>query len=144
MDDLELKALVRHEVSNSLSYCSRLAEKRREALQYYMGEAEGRLAPPEVVGRSSVVSTDVKDTIEWIMPSLLKIFMSGDETVSFEPVGQEDEEAAKQATDYINFILHKRNPGFKIFYTWFKDALLSKNGIIKHYWEDGSKPKREI
>ena len=30
----------------------------------------------------------------------------------------------------------EKNEGFKIFYVWFKDALLSKNGYVKVYAEE--------
>ena len=37
----------------------------------------------------------------------------------------------------------RQNPGFSIIYQWFKDALLQKNGIVKHYWDDSSETLRE-
>jgi hypothetical protein len=37
----------------------------------------------------------------------------------------------------------RQNPGFSIIYQWFKDALLQKNGIVKHYWDDTSETLRE-
>ena len=70
-----------------------------------------------------------------MLPSLLRIFTAGDDIVKFEPVGPEDEEASKQATEYINHIIFKENDGWKVFYTWFKDALIQKNGFIKHYYK---------
>ena len=77
-------------------------------MEYYLGKPFGN----EVEGRSQIVSSDVADTIEWILPSLLKIFTSGERVVRFDPVGLEDEAAADQATDYINHIFQKDNPGF--------------------------------
>ena len=38
---------------------------------------------------------------------------------------------AEQATDYVNYVFTKDNPGWEILYSWFTDALLSKNGIVK-------------
>jgi hypothetical protein len=144
MTDDELVTLVNKEKTISIAYDSgRLSEMRRRAEYYYLGEAKGELAPPEIEGRSAVVSTDVSDTIEWMLPSLLKIFTAGDNAVEFTPQRQEDEESAKQATNYINYVFYKQNPGFQILYTWFKDALLQKNGILKVWWDDKKDETKE-
>jgi hypothetical protein len=111
---------------------SQLSAERAEAIQFYLGEPFGN----EVEGRSQVVSYDVQDTIESALPQLLKVFVSGDEVVRFEPKGPEDIEAANQETDYINHVVMEKNNGFEIFYVWFKDALLSKNGYVKVYYEE--------
>jgi hypothetical protein len=111
---------------------SQLSAERAEAIQYYLGEPFGN----EVEGRSQVVSYDVQDTIEAALPQLLKVFVSGDEVVNFEPKGPEDQAAADQETDYINHVVMEKNNGFEIFYVWFKDALLSKNGYVKAYYEE--------
>lgn len=135
--DDDLIVAINKEIANSVGYSNgKLSEMRRKAEYYYLGEAKGDLAPPEVEGRSSVVSTDVADTIEWMLPQLLKIFTASDNAVEFAARVQKDEQAAKQATEYINYVFHKQNDGFNILYTWFKDALQYKNGILKVYWDD--------
>jgi hypothetical protein len=111
---------------------SQLSAERAEAIQFYLGEPFGN----EIEGRSQVVSFDVQDTIESALPQLLKVFVSGDEVVRFEPKNPEDVEAANQETDYINHVVMEKNNGFEIFYVWFKDALLSKNGYVKVYYEE--------
>ena len=83
----------------------------------------------------SAVSTDVADTVEGLMPSLMDIFTSGDEVVRFEPVGPEDVAAAEQETDYVNHVFMQQNAGFIVLYSFIKDALLSKVGIVKVWWE---------
>jgi len=111
---------------------SQLSAERAEAINFYLGEPFGN----EQEGRSQVVSYDVQDTIESALPQLLKVFVSGDEVVRFEPKGPEDQEAADQETDYINHIVMEKNNWFETFYVWFKDALLSKNGYVKIYYEE--------
>ena len=64
------------------------------------------------------------DTIEWIKPSLMRVFASGEEMVRFNPVGPEDVGVADQATDYVNYIFTSDNPGLEILYSCFTDALL--------------------
>ena len=104
-----------------------------------MGEKLGT----EIDGRSQVVSTDVADTIETILPNLLRIFTASDQVVKCEPVKSEDVPLAEQATNYINYIFNKDNNGFSVLYTWFKDALVEKNGIVKVYWDDSTSVEQE-
>lgn len=109
-------------------------DDRERNYRYYLGEAV-----PGPAGRSQAVSWDVYETIESALPDLIEIFLSGENVGEFEPVGAEDEAFAEQATDYINYILLKQNPGFLIFNTWIKDALLSKIGIVRAYWAECEK-----
>ena len=32
---------------------------------------------------------------------------------------------------------------FQFLYTWFKDALIEKNGIVKVYWDESEKVEQE-
>ena len=119
----------------------RLSSERARALDYYRGDMSRDM--PAEVGRSKVVSTDVADTIEGLMPQLMDIFVGGDEVVRFNPVGPEDEEAAEQETDYINHVFMQQNPGFIVLYSMIKDALLSKVGVVKVWWEKTETTERE-
>jgi len=140
MNETEVKSILNQEITNSLGYSGGdLSEQRKTALEYYYGEPFG----DEVEGRSAYVSHDVANAIEWMLPSLLKIFTSSDKAAEFTPEGMEDEEAAKQETDTINYVFYKENNGFLILYNWFKDALLQKNGIVKTYWDETKEVKRE-
>jgi hypothetical protein len=140
MTKRELSAHLEQEINSALGYKDgKLTEQRSDALDRYYGKRYGN----EQEGRSQIVTRDVADVIEWIMPSLMKIFTSGDKVVQFEPQGPEDVEMAKQSTDYVNHVIMRQNPGFSIIYQWFKDALLQKNGIVKHYWDDSSETLRE-
>lgn len=115
---------------------SQLNLDREHALDYYMGRPVGNLLPPEIPDRSKYVSRDVADTIDWIMPALMKTFTSGDNIVSFAARSAEDVETAEQETDYINHIVADLNPSYEIFSTWFDDALIQKNGYVHTYWKD--------
>ena len=83
-----------------------------------------------------VVSTDVSDTIESILPNLLRIFTASDKVVKCEPVTAEDVPLAEQATAYLNHVFYKDNNGFQLLYNFFKDALIEKNGFLKIYWDE--------
>jgi len=139
LTDDEVIARVNGEITESLGYGGVLSEQRERAMEYYYGLPFGN----EVDGRSQYVDSSVMDTIEWIKPSLMRVFASGDEMVTFNPVGPEDVETAKQATDYVNYIFTKDNPGWEILYSWFSDALLQKNGIVKCWWDEYEDWNRE-
>lgn len=128
-----LRSAIKREVQTSNSYLGgELADQRRDAMERYLGEPYGN----EQEGRSQVVSTDVQDTIESIMPDFVEIFGSGDRICQFDPWGEEDKEIAAQATDYVNYVWNVDNPGFEIVYDWVKDALLQKNGFVKTSWSE--------
>ncbi len=136
----EILSILAKEIHNSSGYIGgEIVARRKKSLEYYLGNPLGN----EQEGRSQVVSNDVMDTVESLMPSLMKIFTSGDNVFSCEGVGPEDEEMARQASDYLNHIFLKENNGFTALYTAFKDALIQKNGILKVYWDDSSKTERE-
>ena len=136
----ELVTRIRGEITNSLGYMGdTISQQREQAMQYYYGLPFGN----EVDGRSQFVDTTVADTIEWIKPSLMRVFASGDEMVKFNPVGPEDVAMAAQATDYVNYVFTRDNPGWEILYSWFTDALLSKNGIVKVWWDEYEEEERE-
>ena len=120
---------------------SKLSEERAAALDYYLGDMSRDMPAPD--GRSKAVSTDVSDTVEGLMPSLMDIFTAGDEVVRFEPVGPEDVQGAEQETDYINHVFMQQNPGFLVLYSFIKDALLSKVGVVKVWWETREEHERE-
>ena len=138
-NETELVSRIRQEISDSLGYDGEISIQREKAIQYYYALPFGN----EVDGRSQYVDSTVQDTVEWIKPSLMRVFASGDEMVKFSPHGPEDVESAKQATDYVNYVFTKDNPGWEILYSWFHDALLQKNGIIKVWWDEYEDPQRE-
>ena len=136
----ELVAAIEREEKAAYGFFSgELAEQRQVALDYYFGE---QLVGDDDIpdGRSKVISTDVSDTVEWILPSLLKIFLSGDEVVRFDPKSPEDIPQAEQETAYINHIATAKNESFSTFHSWFKDALIQKVGYVKTWYEE----KKEV
>ena len=111
---------------------TQLSTDRAYAIDMYLGK---NLEPaPE--GRSQVIDRSVYETIQWIMPSLCRIFANGDDVVEIVPVSAEDEPAAKQETQYLNHVILQKNNWFETFITWAKDALLTKNGYCLAYNEE--------
>jgi hypothetical protein len=141
MDDAQLSAFINQEVAAAQgSDTNKLSQQREKAMEYYYGKAYGN----ESDDKSQIVTREVLNTIEWIKPELIKIFASGSETVRFEPQTMADVPEAQQATDYINYLFHRKNNGFKIIYQWLTDGLLQKNGVIKIWYDtDRSKSREE-
>jgi hypothetical protein len=143
MDLITLKAMLAQEKASALAAMNadELVREREQAMRYYLGDVSQDM--PAQDGRSKTVSMDVSDTIEGLMPNLMDIFAGSDEVVRFEPVGPEDEEAAQQETDYVNHVFMQKNPGFMVLYSFIKDALLQKVGIVKVWWEENEQEERE-
>ena len=136
----EIIAILNKEIKSSTGFIGgEIVNRRKKSLEYYLGKPFGN----EVEGRSQVVSTDVSDTVESLLPSLMRIFTAGDNVFHCEPVGVEDSETARQCSDYLNYIFYKENAGFTSLYTAFKDALIQRNGILKIYWDNSQKTTRE-
>jgi hypothetical protein len=139
--DAEIAAIVEQEVASALRYDSdERSGDRSRAIEYFCGEMTDL---PAEEGRSSVVSHDVADVIGWILPGLMRVFCSSDKLFVFEPQTPADEEAAEQATDYVNYIFFRECDGYRILWNAFHDALLLRNGITKVYWDDTPETKIE-
>ena len=128
-DDVE--NIAREAILDAVDFVeSEVAEDRIKAQRYYNGEVD----IGEEEGRSSVVSTKVRDAIRSIKPSLLRVFLSTDRPVEFVPTGPEDIKFAEQATKYIQYKFQELN-GYDVLNDVFHDALLKKTGIVKVYWD---------
>jgi hypothetical protein len=112
---------------------STLAPDREENLEYFYGE----IPEPEGEGTSTAVSTDFRDTVMAIIPSLIRIFTSPEHVVNCHPNYMGQEEAAKQCTEYLQYMFWEDNPGFLILHDILKDALRCKIGVVK-WWTDTS------
>lgn len=135
MEKLEerVKSRIASQLRSAESGSTEQNAKRKTALEYY----DGTLSDvPAKKGRSSVVSTDVANTIGWMLPGIMRVFTASDNMAEYEPKTPQDEEFAKQATDYINHVFWKNNGGYKIVWDATHDSLLQGNGIVKHYWDD--------
>jgi hypothetical protein len=133
MDDNRLKGILDAEIDDSLGYIQTdTTDQRSKALEYYNREPYGN----EVEGRSQIVTGEVAEVVDGALPQLLRVFTQSDDMVRFEPKSMDDEEKAIQATEYVNWVMNRDNDGVALMHTWFKDALLQKNGIIKVYWDE--------
>ena len=127
LDDEDLLELLTAKEAAAANYVNgTLRAEREQSLREYYRQPYGT----EDENWSTIVASDVSDTVEWILPALLKTFTSTDKAVSFEPTRQEDVDGAEQATDTVNYVFSKQNNGFMVLYTAFKDALTVKNAAV--------------
>ncbi len=111
IDDERFRSALQHEIQSAENYYdSEFSQDRTDILSYHLGEPFGN----EVENRSQVVATEVCDTIEYIMPSLMKMFATSPEFARFHARGPEDVKAAEQASDLVNFSINNDNRGFAV------------------------------
>jgi len=150
MADDQLKDIIRRELNQALgAENGKLSNERMEAMKYYQG---GEFAdPPPGQNRSRVVMLSVLETVEWVLPALLRIFCASPQIAEVSAVKSsltpppmqpgapppvDPEAAATQASTYVNHIFNEDNPGFLVLHDWFKDGLLQKVGWVKRWWDE--------
>lgn len=139
MSEEEFSAVVGSAIDDAADYIDQyVAPAREAATAYYRGDLFGN----EEENRSTIVLTEVRDTVLQVLPSLLRVFTSAEKAVEFVPRSMEDVPMAEQATDYVNYVFYQDNNGFKVLYDAFKDALVRKTGII-HWRIDETTDVRE-
>jgi len=116
-----------------------IAKDREDALKAYEQQRYG----DEMEGQSQYVASDVRDTVESILPDIVEIFVAGDHPVEFEPQSDKDVEQAELETDAVRHVFLQQNDGFMITYSAVKDAMLSKNAYCYVGWETDVKYSRE-
>jgi len=133
MDEAALASILSSEIEDATSFIdSDIGPQRAKAIDRYFGRPYG----DEEEGRSQIVSRDVHDTINAILPSLMRVFFGSENVVEFAPESEEDVANAEQATDYINYVVTVDNDGFEVFLAAIKNALREKVGFIKWWWDD--------
>ena len=108
-----------------------LSADRSYSIQLYLGEN----VDPAPTGRSQVTDRSVFETIQWMLPSLCRVFASGGDLVSIPAIGPDDEAGAQQEAEYINWVISQQNPWFETFITWATDALMTRNSYCMAYMD---------
>lgn len=115
-----------------------LSLQRQENMSYYLGYSPALPAADDgaerpSANRSTFVSTDVRDTILTMMPSLVRIFTSTERIANFVPNSEQNQESAETAYDYCSYVFYNDNNGFLMLHGLLKDALTVRGGISKWY-----------
>ena len=129
---IDLVGVIKSEMDDAKDFIHQVGEERAESTEYYLG------SEPEATStlQSEFISTDVRDTVLFMLPNIMRTFFGTKKVVEFVPNGPEDIPLAEQQTDYINYIVQQKNQGFNVLYSAFKDALVRKTGFVKGFWDD--------
>jgi hypothetical protein len=140
LSDDDLIAILRKEEQAAASWNdAELQQSRIDALKYYDRELLG----DEQEGQSKVVTSEFQNTIESMMPSLMRVFASGEEIVEFTPMSPGDEQWAKEASRMVPHVVMRENDGFRILHTLFKDALMGRLGAVAVDTEEREKAETQ-
>ena len=132
MDMEHLAGVIKSEMDDAKDFIHQVGAERAESTEYYLGnEPEGTSSM-----QSEYVSTDVRDSVLFMLPSIMRTFFGTKKIVEFVPHGPEDIAVAEQQTNYVNYIIQEKNQGFQVLYSAFKDALVRKTGFVKVFWDD--------
>ena len=143
MNDAILLRILKDEEADAASYfTSELAESQADSMDRYHAKKYG----DEVEGRSQVVTHDIEDTMNWIMPHMMRVFRESDELVCCDDPGLDDgDDTLKQAADYLHHVMFRDNDGEVLIHDFVFDGLLQKVGIVLVYFEDPEPcPPKEI
>ena len=135
MSEDEVQGIVSNAIGDAVDFIDNtVSPARATAAEYYNGEPLGN----EQEGRSTAQTMDVRDTVQAMLPSLMRIFCGSDHVVEYAQTGPEDVEAAKQATDYVNYILNQDQDQsyIEIIYQTMKDALVKGSGFLKYFYDE--------
>lgn len=104
---------------------------RVTGIQFYLG-----LVPAlDAEGQSTIVATEVRDTVLQMLPSLMRLFTAQNSAVVFIPNNKPSAKMAKQQTDYINYVWQYDNPGYMILQDVLKDGMIKAMGVAQ-WWTD--------
>ena len=135
LTDKQIVSLVNQEFDTALGHPGGdLSKERAMAWDYYLSKHFGNEVEED--DTSTVVTSDVAEIVDGMMPSLLRMFTTADNLVNFDAVGPEDEAKAQQESDYVNYLFFKKNESFEILFFAMFDALVQKTGLMKCYWDD--------
>ena len=121
--------------SNSSQLMTTLEIDRFNALNMYYGRPLGN----EEENQSQVVIPELRDTVEWIMPQLMRIFAAARTPCVFDPESEDDVDQAQLETEAVRHVFMAENSGFFIIHDYCKDAMLLRNAYIKAYLETRKK-----
>ena len=100
---------------------------RRDAIRSYHGLPYGN----EIEGHSQVILTDVLDTVEWIMPTLIDMLIGSGMLWKFGAQEPADRAGADQATDIVNTYFFEYMDGEATLIEMVKTALIERVGHVR-------------
>jgi hypothetical protein len=131
-EDELLKVLQAHEQSSVGFNSDNVASEQIDAFNRYMGAPYGDEEP----GKSSVCTREVQETIEWVRPDISRMFGTGGKAVEIDAWEPGSEQAANDATDFINQEFFEEQQGAAIIDAMFFDGAVQKIGVVGVFWQE--------
>jgi len=137
MTDAELLTVLKAQMSNTVRASDDFLSANKRLFDSYEQEPYGN----EQEGRSKVIASDHYDMVESDMPALARIFLGSNKILSFKPFGENDEEEARQKTEYAHYLIRGQKDSFKVLHDWMKEPGFSKCSVVKFFSEETEKPE---
>ena len=138
-NDREVKELALKVVQEDIDAAKKsndaMSGRRSELYDLYRSKADQEVEEDHP-GRSRIVSSDVMDTIEWMMPSFIKAFAGSNNAISVSPTGEEDVEKAEKNEKLLNWQFLTRCRGFLVLYELIKAGLVYGTSYAKITWRE--------
>lgn len=129
--DDQIDAILKRAITSARNHIEgTIQEERLKAMKYFKGETSLEAD----ADRSSVVDTKCRDAVRAVEPVLMRVFLQSETPAEFIPRTPDDIAGAEQATDYAKWRFDHCG-GFGLLSTVFRDALVSKTGVAKVYWD---------
>jgi hypothetical protein len=136
MTQQQVESLLQHEISDALTHINTtdsIAAERQRNYEYYNSIMDDMPAPPK---RSQVIEPTVSTYINMLLPSLMRVFTSARVMADFQPRPGVPPELVKLASRFVSeIVMRKDNDITRLFYQWFFDAVVQKNGIAMAWWD---------
>lgn len=132
LSDDEIKQIVEDRLRTSMGAPdSQIAKDRIRNLEAYLADPEGEWSPPEIEDRSSLVATDAADTVEWMLPSLLRVFAASKEAIEAVPRRPQFQQQAHLVRETVRWQWWDQLDGLTILHSWLKDGLIQRVGFVR-------------
>ena len=136
--DQEIVNLIRAEESEAVAYSgsgSAIQDNRAMFIDYYNQKDYG----DEVPGQSSIVTGEMYETIEGMLPQMMRLLLQNRDIGNFTATSEEYDEEAEQKTKYANYIFTRKHNATQLIYNMLKDGLLQYTGWVKVYQDTSKK-----
>lgn len=127
----EILALCQTKVNDATSWNSKLSRERERVNDYYNGDYPKRMHAGSVPYVDQVVYTKVTQ----MRNQLVEVFSGNHHPLSFDAFNPQDAEQARVQTEYCAHVLYKQNRGRQILSDVIHDALISRIGVARVYWD---------
>lgn len=88
---------------------------------------------PKLSKQSKFSSTDVKDIVEWLMPSLTEVYFGNDNIVGVFGRSEQDDPSVLEKV--LQYQMRNQNNSYQIIDQWCRDAVEGGLGVVMMTWE---------